>query len=105
MVERVQLMRAKGWRMPASTVKVDRSTKWGNPFVVGKTHPTIPNRTIESRREAWALYREFAHANEDLIATARSELRGKNLACWCPLPTEGEDDHCHASELLRIGND
>ena len=33
--KRIQLSRAKGWRMPANTVKVDRSTKWGNPFVVG----------------------------------------------------------------------
>jgi hypothetical protein len=29
---RIQLSRAKGWRMPENTVKVDRSTKWGNPF-------------------------------------------------------------------------
>jgi len=29
---RVQLSRKKGWRMPANTVKVDRTTKWGNPF-------------------------------------------------------------------------
>lgn len=29
---RIQLSRAKGWRMPDNTVKVDRSTKWGNPF-------------------------------------------------------------------------
>lgn len=32
---RVRLSRAKGWRIPANTVKVDRSTKWGNPFIVG----------------------------------------------------------------------
>ena len=29
---RVQLSRKKGWRMPENTVKVDRTTKWGNPF-------------------------------------------------------------------------
>lgn len=29
---RVQLSRRKGWRMPDNTVKVDRTTKWGNPF-------------------------------------------------------------------------
>lgn len=29
---RIQLRRTKGWRMPAGAVKVDRSTKWGNPF-------------------------------------------------------------------------
>lgn len=31
-------------------------------------------------------------------------LRGKNLACWCPLPKPGEPDHCHASVLLRLAN-
>lgn len=29
---RIQLSRAKGWRMPPNTVKVDRTTRWGNPF-------------------------------------------------------------------------
>lgn len=29
---RIQLSRRKGWRMPENTVKVDRTTKWGNPF-------------------------------------------------------------------------
>ena len=29
---RIQLRRSKGWRMPKNTVKVDRSTKFGNPF-------------------------------------------------------------------------
>ncbi len=29
---RIQLARAKGWRMPPNAVKVDRSTRWGNPF-------------------------------------------------------------------------
>ena len=32
----IRLSRAKGWRMPPNTVKVDRTTKWGNPFIVGK---------------------------------------------------------------------
>ena len=31
---RVQLRRAKGWRMPANTAKVDRTTLFGNPFSV-----------------------------------------------------------------------
>lgn len=29
---RIQLRRTKGWRMPPNTVKVDRRTRWGNPF-------------------------------------------------------------------------
>jgi hypothetical protein len=35
MPERIQLKRTKGWRMPPNSVKVDRSTQWGNPFRVG----------------------------------------------------------------------
>lgn len=29
----------------------------------------------------------------------RTELRGKDLACWCPL-----DKPCHADVLLEIAN-
>lgn len=32
------------------------------------------------------------------------ELRGHNLACWCPLPEPGEPDHCHAAVLLELVN-
>lgn len=32
---RVQLSRAKGWRMPPNTVKVARPCRWGNPWRVG----------------------------------------------------------------------
>jgi hypothetical protein len=32
--QRIQLKRTKGWRMPANTVKVDRTTIFGNPFPV-----------------------------------------------------------------------
>ena len=33
--QRITLSRAKGWRMLENTVKVDRSTVWGNPWGVG----------------------------------------------------------------------
>ncbi len=102
---RVQLMRTKGWRMPPSTVKVDRTTKWGNPFIVGQENPFLPGRIVEDRRHAWSLYLAFAPQNEKLVAAARAELRDKNLACWCPLPGLYEDDCCHASVLLKLAND
>jgi hypothetical protein len=35
-VERAQLKRTKGWRMPPDTVKVDRSKIYGNPFTTEK---------------------------------------------------------------------
>lgn len=102
---RIQLRRAKGWRMPENTVKVDRSTPWGNPFITGK-HGT--------RAECVELYRNIlavggiclgmGNAEEQKAAIEHvsehfSELRGKNLACWCPL--EGP---CHSDVLLEIAN-
>jgi hypothetical protein len=99
--ERIVLSRRKGWRMPANTMKIDRSTKWGNPFIIGKDG---------TRAECIELYRRFVAGNEatkrkevlaarELVASAACELRGKNLACWCPM-----DGPCHADILLKIAN-
>ncbi|MDB6134215.1 MAG: hypothetical protein JWM59_2458 [Verrucomicrobiales bacterium] len=88
--------------MPEGTVKVDRSTKWGNPYRVAGT-PHL------SRADAARLFREDI-LNPDqphpilTIQEIREELGGKNLACWCPLPAEGQPDHCHAAFLLEIAN-
>ena len=103
MPQRVQLRRSKGWRMPPNTVKVDRSTKWGNPFVVGK-HGT--------RAECVDLLEKLLHgyiclssgpeiavqkAYREMVEKDRAELKGKNLACWCPLEAP-----CHAEILLNL---
>lgn len=101
---RIQLSRVKGWRLPPNSVKVDRSTKFGNPFVPGQDNPLLPGRKVEDRRHAWRLFQGHAPHNETLVAAARTELRGKNLACWCPLPEPGEPDACHAAVLLVIAN-
>ena len=66
-------------------VRIDRQTKWGNPFVTGKHG---------SREEVIELYREQlwkwikgGHVQLEELA----ELRNKQLACWCaPLPCHGE---------------
>ena len=90
--------------MPPNTVKVDRTTKWGNPFVVGKSGGAFSPK-VQNRRHAWQLYGSIAGDNAKLVADARAELKGKNLACWCPLPTEPyEPDCCHAAVLLKIAN-
>lgn len=104
MPERVQLSRKAGWRLPANTVKVDRTTKWGNPFVVGKPGGAFTAKVVD-RRHAWQLFECVATTTPALIEAARAELRGKNLACWCPLPTEPyAKDECHAAVLLQIAN-
>lgn len=100
MPKRVQLSRRKGWRMPPNTVKVTRPGKWGNQFVAGKTYRTIvgTDAPVRDAAHAVALYRACAWAgwSEDI----KRELRGKNLACWCPL-----DQPCHADVLLDIANE
>lgn len=91
---RIQLSRAKGWRMPPNTVKVDRSTKWGNPFTAddAKAVGACACNTCLAARFQGALSKE----GKRMI---REELRGKNLACWCPLTRD-----CHAEVLLEIAN-
>jgi hypothetical protein len=38
------------------------------------------------------------------VISALASLRGKNLACWCPLPEPGKCDICHAALLLELAN-
>lgn len=108
---RIRLSRAKGWRMPENTVKVDRSTKWGNPFVVGEDGTAA---------ECVDLYRKLVlgclinfscrpHPAEQRVALRHvlgnsHALRGKNLACWCAIISHGAYVPCHADVLLSIAN-
>lgn len=84
---RIQRRRAKGWRKPPGAIYVGRPSKWANPYRIGTC--LIP--------DARAAVEAFA-ANLPLGFTA-AELRGKDLACWCPL-----DQPCHADVLLAIAN-
>lgn len=104
--KRIQLSRRKGYRKPADAVVVARPTKWGNPFKVGEPMELI----IQDHKEAvitpastvscvfwfahWLLMSEDGKA---MAQAARRELRGKDLACWCPL-----DRACHADILIDI---
>lgn len=93
---RIQLRRTKGWKLPPNTVKVDRSTRWGNPF-----RPEWA--TVGGVEEAVKTYRDWLYGmvvgppppSREQIAT----LRGKNLACCCK-----PGDPCHADVLLEIAN-
>lgn len=81
--------RHKGGRKPANVVYVGRPTRWGNPFPVAE----------HGRTEAIRLYREHLLSRPDLVAAIRTELAGRDLACWCAL-----DQECHADTLLEIAN-
>lgn len=110
--QRIQLSRAAGWRMPPNTVKVDRTTRWGNPFVVGRDG--TPAGCVEAfgfiagEEASLELMARMQVPPGGLDATKKvlaelqadpTPLRGKNLACWCSL---GEP--CHADVLLRLAN-
>ena len=114
---RVQRKRIKGWRLPPNTRCVDRSTRWGNPFFVSEDCRVLgpdgreatvdgllclaPSRRDPPRAFLTAAFYGWAHAPEQagLRAEIRAKLRGKNLACWCPL-----DQPCHADVLLELAN-
>jgi len=109
---RIQLRRTKGWRMPRNTVKVDRSTKWGNPARPGRSFMGFP---VRDARHAASLYLGFAPQNVVLVEAAKVELRGKNLGCWCrlcDLHADGKPagercpycDSCHVDTLIELAN-
>lgn len=113
MPERIQLKRTKGWRMPPNTVKVDRTTLFGNPFpvdVYGRDCAVdLFRRWLSgnmSSRELSECSRQDRYSDGPVsLWTVRGwlleemeKLRGKNLACWC-----GEGP-CHADVLLEAAN-
>jgi len=100
---RIQLSRRKGWKMPPSTVKVDRSTKWGNHIVVGKkrgvgSRPWTAEDAVEQYRQDIE-HKTSTDRPDGSEPLDLSPLRGKNLACWCRL-----DAPCHADVLLKLAN-
>ena len=71
-------------RADGTLVRVDRRTRWGNPFRLGRDG---------TRAEVIRRYADYLLTRPDLLADLPS-LRGHTLACWCaPAP-------CHA-EVLR----
>lgn len=72
-------------------VRIDRTSHWGNPFVIGKDGTR--DQVIEKYRD-WICAPEQRH----MVRYARQVLAGKTLGCWCaPLP-------CHGDVLLELAN-
>lgn len=122
---RIQLKRARGWRKPAAVVVVTRPGPWGNPFAVEETAGgwllAVKGKAANDAKvmdiarkwnEIGALGHRAAavavaveafrqlHDNEISRHAIRHALKGRSLACWCPLGTP-----CHADVLLAIAND
>lgn len=117
MPDRIQLSRAKGWRLPEGAMSVARPTMWGNPFTVaGAIEFGFATTEPEGRKVAADRFREWFlrldRTDSDVVYHAHGrrydrrwmsrhldELRGKHLACWCP---PGEP--CHVDFLLEVAN-
>lgn len=108
--------------MPEGAVYVGRPTKWGNPWRIvlvydynfpfgdaadvihAETGNTVGRfdrveRALRTGAAYWAVQAYRGDLTEELIAAARRELAGRDLACWCRL-----DQRCHADVLLEIAN-
>jgi len=109
--------------MPANALKVDRTTRWGNPYDVREYGLELSLRLFDDTAHGcWlpanvvdvdaptremlyeAHHRWIRRLGGNPAEAIRTELRGKHLACWCALPARGHDDRCHAAILLRIAN-
>lgn len=98
MAKRIQLKRSKGWKMPANALKVDRTTRWGNPFTItecGSAAIAVASHGRWIRGEIAAP----GGADPPTAAAIRAALAGHDLACWCPA-----NGPCHADLLLTIAN-
>jgi hypothetical protein len=122
---RLQRKRTKGFKLVSPNelpiVYVGRGTKWGNPYKVVenmvyekdgvwelKVNCTNEEEAKKTCLELYTNYLlPYKHGDDlDLFFFSNSmyeliklELKGKNLACFCPL-----SEPCHADILLRLAN-
>lgn len=99
---RIQRRRTKGFNLQAQSpdgrpvVSVCRPGKWGNPFKIGEKYANGTYLKIETVSQAVEAFEAYLskYPRKDI-----SELRGKHLACFCPI-----GQPCHADILLKLAN-
>ncbi len=99
---RIQRKRTKGWRMPEGAVYVGRPTRWANPYRAGLqwTPSGERNATPEEAVRCYVTWlRHEMYMDCTVLPSLVAELRGHDLACWCPLGAP-----CHADVLLELAN-
>jgi hypothetical protein len=102
--QRIQLSRKKGFNLQKISLKLNglpavncaRPSRWGNPYKIGDKGIA----TNSDAKVAFFYYTWRTSEGITLAEQAKSELRGKNLACFCKL-----SDPCHVDVLLKIANE
>lgn len=122
---RIQRRRTPGWRLAAATsnplgaVIVSRPSRFGNPFTIKdavEAEMGNPRSAVTVNFSEWlrvgtagGWYEETYRSGRQVFDRRRiladlHLLRGKDLACTCPLPEPGRPDHCHAAVLIKLAN-
>ncbi|MGW6872865.1 DUF4326 domain-containing protein [Streptomyces xanthophaeus] len=119
MPHRIQRRRTKGWRKPDNAVIVSRPSRYGNPFTIQDAIDadfTHPRRTAVINFAEWlrvgtagGWYQQTYQLGRQTldrrtILAGLPDLRGRDLACTCPLPEPGQPDVCHGAILLALAN-
>jgi len=102
--------------MPEGALYVGRPSKWGNIYRIEKIvylDPTAYKSRSEYVVELFRLLitgklqttiREDIECRDRILASLH-ELRGHDLACWCPVwDDDGKRYPCHADVLLELAN-
>ncbi len=105
---RLRLSRQRGFSLQAASraanglpaVVVARPSRWGNPHRVGDPDPGGKEAALTLTDCVRLFRRRWETTPRPLRDAALAPLRGKNLACWCPL-----DAPCHADILLAMANE
>lgn len=69
-------------------IRIDRKTKWGNPFIVG---------VDGTRQQCVDQYREWIMTQPHLLDSLH-EIKGKRLGCWC------HPNLCHGDILAHLAD-
>ena len=78
--------------VPVGAIAIVRPSIWGNPFKITKDMGRVE---VIKKFESALVNGELRFSIDDV----KSKLRGKNLACWCPV---GES--CHGDILIKYAN-
>lgn len=124
MPQRIKRERSSGWRAGAAMI-VDRSSRYGNPWRIIDDHvllhpdgitqsfgsPAEARAAASGHFEAWlkGVGPDTHKAGRKTFDRRRIladlwRLQGRDLACTCPLPDDGQPDPCHARVLMEYAD-
>lgn len=75
-----------------------RGSDWGNDWTHLPLKRTEAKYQVDTREESIACHRAWFLANEELMARAKRELKGKILGCYCA------PQACHCDVIAEVAN-